>query len=145
MIMNNKKVKLSESQHQNGDIKTEPLTEVHQTEVKHQTENSHNEPHQEDRESFQKVSIEFPMSDLVRAQVPKVFDVVESVATQWVNDQKFENLGISNPLAEIVTIKALENAKKIEKKLEEKGVISAAKMGYQIAQLQLQSWLKKTK
>ncbi|AZZ36457.1 hypothetical protein CIK05_06530 [Bdellovibrio sp. qaytius] len=90
----------------------------------------------------EKVKIEFPYSEVVREKAPKVFDVAENVATQWKNDEKFE-VGLSNPYAEVAAVKALEKAKEVEKKLEEKGVISMAKMGVQIAQLQVQSILSK--
>lgn len=92
----------------------------------------------------EKVKIEFPYSEVVREKAPKVFDLAENVATQWKNDEKFE-VGLSNPYAEVAAVKALEKAKEVEKKLEEKGVISMAKMGVQIAKLQAQSILSKIK
>lgn len=99
----------------------------------------------ESAQSIQKVKIEFPYSDVARAAVPKAFDVAETVATQWVHNQKFENLGLANPLAEFAAVKTLEKAKEVEKKLEEKGLITAAKMGVEIAKLQAQSFLQKWK
>ncbi len=92
----------------------------------------------------EKVKIEFPYSDVVRSITPKAFDVAENVATQWKNDEKFD-VGLSNPLAEVAAVKALEKAKEVEKKLEEKGVITAAKMGVEIAKIQAQSILAKFK
>lgn len=92
----------------------------------------------------EKVKIEFPYSEVVREKVPKAFEVAENVATQWKNDEKFD-VGLSNPLAEVAAVKALEKAKEVEKKLEEKGVITAAKMGVEIAKLQAQSLLAKFK
>ena len=96
-------------------------------------------------ETKEKVKIEFPFSDLIRAKIPKVFDVAEVAATQWKNNEKFENLGVSHPVAEIALAKALEKAKDVEKKLEEKGVISAAKMGIAVAKFQAQDLFKKFK
>lgn len=93
----------------------------------------------------EKVKIEFPYSEIVRGKAPKVFEVAETVATQWKNDEKFENLGLPHPLAEVAASKALEKAKEVEKKLEEKGVITAAKMGVEIAKLQAQSLISKIK
>ncbi len=81
----------------------------------------------------EKVTIQFPYSDILRSQLPKAFEIVENVATQWKNNEKFENIGLSNPLAEIATVKTLEKAKSIEKKLEEKGIFAIAKMGSEIA------------
>lgn len=92
----------------------------------------------------EKVKIEFPFSEKVREKAPKAFEVAENVATQWKNDEKFE-VGLSHPLAEVAAVKALEKAKEVEKKLEEKGVITAAKMGVEIAKLQAQSLLSKIK
>lgn len=92
----------------------------------------------------EKVKIEFPFSEVVRAKAPKAFDVAENVATQWKHDEKFE-VGLSHPIAEVAAVKALEKAKEVEKKLEEKGVIAAVNMGVQIAKLQAQSLLSKIK
>ncbi len=96
-----------------------------------------------------KIKIEFPYSDLLRAQAPKVFETVEEVATnvthQWKNDEKFENIGMPHPLAEIAAQQILEKAKKVEKKLEEKGVFSLAKMGLAIAKAQADQLKEKLK
>lgn len=91
----------------------------------------------------EQIKIEFPFSEIVREKVPGVFKAAETVATQWVNDQKFENIGLGHPLAEVAAIKALEKAKDVEKKLEEKGVVTATKMGFEIAKHQTQSLLSK--
>jgi hypothetical protein len=103
------------------------------------------EANDESKQEKEKFKIEFPFSELIRAKIPKVFDVAEVAATQWKNDEKFENLGISHPVAEIAITKALEKAKGVEKKLEEKGVISAAKMGIAVAKFQAQDLIKKFK
>jgi hypothetical protein len=92
----------------------------------------------------EKVKIEFPFSEMVREKAPKVFEVAENVATQWRDDEKFD-VGLPHPIAEIAAIKALEKAKEVEKKLEDAGVITAAKMGVEIAKLQAQSILSKFK
>lgn len=96
-------------------------------------------------EEAEKIKIEFPYSELVRDRIPKTFEVVETVATKWINNEKFENLGLPNPVAEVVAVKALEKAKEVEKKLEEKGVIQAAKMGATIAKMQFESLISKYK
>jgi len=99
-------------------------------------------------EEKHQVKIEFPYSDLVRAQMPKVFETTEKVATevahQWTHEGDFTNLGLPNPIAEMVASQALQKAKKIEKKLEEKGVINMAKMGIAIAKSQLENLKKKS-
>ncbi len=92
-----------------------------------------------------KVKIEFPYSEIIRDKIPKAFDIAENVATQWKNNDKVENVGLGHPLAEIVAVKALEKAKTIEKKLEEKGVFTMAQMGFEIAKAQALTILDKIK
>lgn len=93
----------------------------------------------------EKVKIDFPFSDKIREKVPKVFAVAETAATQWKNNEKFENLGVEHPVAEIALAKVLEKAKGVERKLDEKGIISAAKMGIQVAKFQAEEIIKKLK
>jgi len=93
----------------------------------------------------EKVKIEFPYSEVVRAKIPKAFEVAETVATKWKNDEKFEALGFDHPLAEIAAQKALEKAKEVEKKLDEKGVFTMAKMGLEVAKAQAGQILEKIK
>lgn len=85
----------------------------------------------------EQVKIEFPFSELIRERVPKAFEVAEKVATDWKNEGDFADLGITHPVAGIVAAQALTKAKEVEKKLEEKGVISMAKMGFAIAKSQV--------
>lgn len=94
-------------------------------------------------ESLSSVKIEFPYSEVVRAQIPKTFDVVEKAATDWKNEGDFSDIGIQHPVAGVLAAQVLQQAKKVEKKLEEKGVISIAKMGFQIAKSQLEQITKK--
>lgn len=85
-----------------------------------------------------KVTIEFPYSDLLRAQAPKVFDVAEKVATDWKHEGDFTELGIGHPVADMVAHQALTKAKEVEKKLDEKGVFTLAKLGLDIAKSQVE-------
>lgn len=84
------------------------------------------------------VHIEFPYSDLVRAKIPKAFAVAEKVATEWKNEGDFHDLGLPHPIADVVAAQALKKAKEVEKKLEEKGVFTLAKMGMAIAKAQVE-------
>ena len=86
-----------------------------------------------------KVKIEFPYSELIREKVPKAFEVAEKVATDWKNEGDFTDLGIKHPVAGIVASQALTKAKEVEKKLEEKGVFTMAKMGIEIAKSQVET------
>lgn len=85
------------------------------------------------------VKIEFPYSEVIREKVPKAFEVAEKVATDWKNEGDFTDLGISHPVAGIVASQALTKAKEVEKKLEEKGVFTMAKMGIEIAKSQVET------
>ncbi len=104
-------------------------------------DNENNDENNNDSEakSKEKVTIEFPYSELIRAKAPKAFDVAEKVATDWKNEGDFTDLGIGHPVAEIVASQALKKAKDVEKKLEEKGVFSIAKMGFEIAKAQVEN------
>ena len=97
----------------------------------------------EENAKTQKVKIKFPYSDLLRAQIPKAFEVAEKVATDWKNEGEFQNLGLPHPLADVVAAEALKKAKQVEKKLEEKGVFNIAKMGFAIAKAQVDELKKK--
>lgn len=91
----------------------------------------------------EKVTIDFPYSDLVRSKIPKAFDMAEKVATDWKNEGHFQDLGLPHPLADVLAAEALKKAKEVEKKLEEKGVFSLAKMGIAIAKSQVEEIQKK--
>lgn len=77
----------------------------------------------------QKIHLEFYGSEILREKAPKVMELADTVAEEWVQDGRFEGLPVGHPLAQIVAAKALRTAKDVEKKLEEKGVIAMAKMG----------------
>ena len=85
----------------------------------------------------EKFHLEFPYSELVKAQAPKAFEVAEKVAEEWVKDGSFQDIPVGHPLAQIALATGLRKAKDIEKKLEEKGVIAMAKMGIELAKSKL--------
>lgn len=62
-----------------------------------------------------KVEISFYGSEVLRARFPKPFDVAESIATDWVNDGKFEGLPVGHPLLQFAAAKGLQKAKEVEK------------------------------
>lgn len=88
-------------------------------------------------EPAQKVEINFPYSELLRAKVPQAFDLAEAVATDWVHDGRFEALPVGHPLAQLAAQVGFRKAKDLEKKLEEKGVFMLARVGYQYAKSKL--------
>ena len=111
----------------------------------HADENEKNmdETQEKQQNESTQVKIEFPYSELVRAQIPKAFEVAEKVASDWKNEGDFNTIGLSHPLADAVASQALKKAKEVEKKLEEKGVFSIAKMGLEIAKSQIELIKKK--
>ncbi|MFN9067348.1 MAG: hypothetical protein ACK5V3_08980, partial [Bdellovibrionales bacterium] len=50
----------------------------------------------------------------------------------WKHEGSFMNLGIQNPYANMAVSIGLQNAKKVEKKLEEKGVLPVVRMGFEV-------------
>ncbi len=96
------------------------------------TEFTAKETHQ-DTEA-KKVELNFYGSEIIKHKAPQVFEFAESVATDWVNNGRFENIPISHPLAKAATAYGLRKAKNVEKKLEEKGVFMIAKVGYDYLQ-----------
>ncbi len=84
-------------------------------------------------EETKKVHLEFYGSDALREKAPQAFELAEAVAEEWVKDGNFQKLPSLSPLAQLVATIGLQSAKRVEKKLEEKGVISIAKMGLEFA------------
>ena len=81
-----------------------------------------------------KVELKFYGSEIIKDKAPQVFEFAETVATDWVNNGRFDNIPISHPLAKAATAYGLRKAKNVEKKLEEKGVFMIAKVGYDYLQ-----------
>lgn len=88
-------------------------------------------------EADEKLRLEFTGSEYLRLKAPKAFELVETVADEWVKDGRFEGLPVGHPVAQIAAQAALLQAKKIEKRLEEKGVFALAKMGVAYAKSKL--------
>lgn len=81
--------------------------------------------------------LEFPYSELVRAYAPKAMEVADKVVTDWKSDGSFMNLGIENPYANMAVSLGLKKAKDLEKKLDEKGVLSVVRMGVEVLKQQV--------
>lgn len=94
-------------------------------------EESFDQPNQDD------VRLEFPYAEMLRAYAPKAMEVADKVATDWKHEGSFMNLGIENPYANMAVSMGLQKAKEIEKKLEEKGVMSAVRMGFEVIKSQV--------
>jgi hypothetical protein len=84
---------------------------------------------QETADHTDKIEINFPGSEVLRANFPKGFKTAEAVVTDWVNDGKFEDLpGVTNPLAKAAVQQGLIKAKKLEKKVMESPVTEKVTM-----------------
>jgi hypothetical protein len=92
-----------------------------------------------DPESFQsfsepeKFELNFPGSFLIKAKIPKAFDLAEKIAGDWVQDGNFESLPVGHPLAQILASKALTKAKSVEKKVLNSTPVTLAKIGLEYA------------
>lgn len=85
-----------------------------------------------------KVHLEFYGSELIRQKAPKVMEIADTVADEWVKDGNFQGLPVGNPIAQIAAATALRKAKDVEKKLEEKGVFAMAKMGLEFVKSKIE-------
>lgn len=104
--------------------------EVFAAEVISEEDTNHAHPNRPDiGEERLKVHLDFYGSELLRQRAPKVMEIADTVADEWVHDGSFEALPVGNPIAQVAAAKALRKAKDVEKKLEEKGYIAMAKMG----------------
>jgi hypothetical protein len=83
------------------------------------------------------VRVEFPYSEVVRSYVPDAMAVADRALADWKHEGSFMNLGIENPYANMAVSIGLQNAKKVEKKLEEKGVLPVVRMGFEVLKTKL--------
>lgn len=86
-----------------------------------------------------KIEISFFGSEILRAKLPRPFEVAEAVATDWVNDGKFEELHLGHPLAEAMATTGLRKAKELEKKIIDSGVVEKVAMQALTAGLKAQA------
>lgn len=120
------------------EVKAEPVEVPQKFEESFDSEtaqDAHADSGAQEEESIEHV--QFPYSDMVRVYAPKAMDVVDKVATDWKKEGNFMNLGIENPYANMAVSLGLQQAKQIEKKLEEKGVMSAVRMGIEVVKQQV--------
>lgn len=78
----------------------------------------------------ERTRLNFKGSDVIREKAPKVMEFADTVVDEWMKDGEFEGLPVGHPLAQVAAAKALRTAKDVEKKLEEKGVLAMARMGF---------------
>lgn len=128
---------------QHNEMRTEHQTE-HQKEYKEADQHEINDIYDESQPAEaaepiveDEVKLDFPYAGLVRAYAPKAMDVADKVASDWKKDGSFMNLGIENAYANMALSLGLKKAKELEKKLDEKGVLSAVRMGVEVIKQQV--------
>ncbi len=103
---------------------------VTEGEAVHESSEAHEETHHEShQDTHEKIHLDFYGSEIIREKAPKVMELADTVADEWIQDGQFEGLPVGHPLAQLAAAKVLRKAKDVEKKLEEKGVFAIAKMG----------------
>lgn len=118
---------------------------------KNVTEN-HSEDHIDEHESLEaskdhshKIEINFPGSEILRAKLPSTFDVADQIATDWVNDGRFEELPLKSPLAQYFVAKGLRQAKDVEKKIMNSPTTEKVAMNVFTAALKVQGAIQQIK
>ncbi len=91
---------------------------------------AHSQHADEENSEQEKTRLSFKGSDVIREKAPKVMEFADTVVDEWMKDGEFEGLPVGHPLAQVAAAKALRTAKDVEKKLEEKGVLAMARMGF---------------
>lgn len=119
---------MSGKNHKNKKSHKKPHVETHEEEIQSEAQPQHEETQTQETP----VRAEFPYSDVVRTYVPDAMAVADKVVMDWKNEGSFMNLGIENQYANMAVALGLQNAKKIEKKLEEKGVLPLVRMGLEV-------------
>lgn len=90
----------------------------------------HSQAEAQGKSEQEKARLNFKGSDVIREKAPKVMEFADTVVDEWMKDGEFEGLPVGHPLAQVAAAKALRTAKDVEKKLEEKGVLAMARMGF---------------
>lgn len=126
----------------NKKTKSQKVAHQHESPTDHQAESSDQDQVQTEQDTHETatestddsapIRVEFPYSDVVRSYVPDAMAIADKALGDWKTEGSFMNLGIENPYANMAVSLGLQNAKKIEKKLEEKGVLPVVRMGFEV-------------
>ena len=111
-----------------------------ETETASQDEEAFPNTASEDQDSHEEQTqenLEFYGSDLIKEHAPQLHRSLEIIAQDWKNDGRFEGLPVGHPLLQALASVGLQRAKKVEKKLEEKGVFMMARMGADIVKMKI--------
>lgn len=68
-------------------------------------------------------NLDFPYSELVKMKFPKSFSFAEKLAGDWTQDGDFSELPVEPAIAQFWVAEGLRRAKKVEKKLDQIGVL----------------------
>lgn len=125
---------MSGKAHKNKKSHKKPHVETQEEVVHEAAPNHHEETHSQSELPPEETPVRanFPYSDVVRTYVPDAMAVADKVVMDWKSEGSFMNLGIENQYANMAVALGLQNAKKIEKKLEEKGVLPLVRMGFEV-------------
>ena len=107
-----------------AEFQSEPMEMAAEPQPEHSAFSSDSELPKEE-----KVRLEFYGSDILRMKAPKAMELADIVADEWVKDGQFHGLPLGSPIAQVAASMALRKAKDVEKKLDEKGVFTMAKVG----------------
>lgn len=110
------------------DVETGETTGGAQEASSHQEEAPTSTSFSEETSQEPKIEIKFAGSELIRAKFPKPFEVAETIASDWMNDGRFEGLPLGHPLAQYFAAKGLRKAKEMEKKVLESPVTEKVAM-----------------
>lgn len=114
--------------------------ETMQTEIQFETSTDHQTTGTETASSINKDGVEkleFYGSDLLKEHAPQLHRSLEIIVQDWKQDGRFEGLPVGHPLLQALASVGLQRAKKVEKKLDEKGVFMMARMGADIVKMKL--------
>jgi hypothetical protein len=93
--------------------------EATETEIESDNQQSSEDSLSEDSSSKNRVHLDFYGSQILRARFPKVFNNLETVATDWINNGNFKDLEVGHPLADFFAAKGLRRAKDLETQILE--------------------------
>lgn len=104
----------------------------------HTTTSESSETHQEQQTPATDEALHFFGSDALKEHAPALHRSLEIIVDDWKKDGRFEGLPLGHPLFQALASVGLQKAKKIEKKLDERGVFMMAKMGSDIVKMKLE-------
>lgn len=81
--------------------------------------------------------VQFLGREMIEAKAPKTIKALDQIVNDWKHEGDFSKVDLGLPLAESVLGVGLRKAKKVEKKLEEKGVFMMAQIGIEYAKSKL--------